>query len=94
MADRVAHGVYIGSPIYEVKNVNNLRTLSPLDRTVVIAALAHLRAEWEEAVEGAPLHAVKGSIGCFLDDVIEALNLNELEKLEVYGQIRRLHVRP
>ena len=73
---------------------NGLRPASPLDRPAVIAALTALRAEWAEAAEGAPLDTVKGSIGYLFEDVMEALGLSELEKLEVYGQIWRLHVRP
>lgn len=72
--------------------MNNPRAASPLDRATVIAALTHLCAEWEEAAEGAPLHTIKGNIGCFFDDVIEALGLSDLEKLEVFGHLRRGHV--
>lgn len=74
---------------------NESKASAPLDRLAVIAALTHLREEWEDAADGQPLHTVQGNVGLLLDDVLDALDLTILEKGLVRGQWHKgvLHVR-
>lgn len=68
----------------------NTSPLHALDRHQVIQALARIWDEWEKAGDGQPLNTVKGNVGLLLEDVMEALKLNDLEKLEVRGLVWRM----
>ena len=68
---------------------DQLANAFPLERATVIAALTHLREEWEEAADGQPLKMVKGNVGMLFEDVLDAIGLTELEKGLVCGLWRK-----
>ena len=49
-----------------------------LERQQVIAALNTIRQEWEEAADGQPLDEVYGSVGLLLNDIADAIGLEEV----------------
>ena len=51
----------------------------------VIQALANLRLEWEEAVEGERLSNVQANVGLLLTDVVVAIGLTTEEQYMVLG---------
>ena len=56
-----------------------------LDRRKVVQALQQITEEWCEAVNGASLVDVKGSVGLLLLDVAAGLGLDNKEQSEALG---------
>jgi hypothetical protein len=55
------------------------------DRTRMVLALAKLREEWLETVDGGSLLEVETPVGLLLADVVEKLGLTTQERLIVLG---------
>lgn len=55
------------------------------DRTKMVMALAELRREWQESVNGGSLLKVETPVGLLLADVADKLGLNEQERYLFLG---------
>jgi len=55
------------------------------DRTRIVMALAELRREWQESVNGGSLLKVEAPVGLLLSDIADKLNLNEQERYTFLG---------
>ncbi len=58
---------------------------TPLPRSFVVDALAGLRQEWQEAVDGNNLVDIRASVGLLLADVVMSIGLDTVEQLQVFG---------
>lgn len=63
--------------------------LMTIDRPKVISALANIRQEWEESLDGESLIEARGSVGLILGDVVMALSLTSEEQRAVLGESLR-----
>jgi hypothetical protein len=71
----------------ERKVVKMLTQNNPvISRLDVIGSLAHLREEWQEAVDGESLIDVQASVGLLLGDVVMLLGLSADEQAAVLGE--------
>ena len=62
-----------------------VRRIRILDRDQAIAAIAHIRTEWEETFDGQDLVHVSGSVGLLLADLAIALGLTTVEMQQALG---------
>lgn len=61
-----------------------LQTLSQ-PKTQIIATLATLRQEWQQAANGASLLELEANVGLMLADLVNSFGLSSLEQTEVLG---------
>jgi hypothetical protein len=54
--------------------------------TAIVATLARIRKEWQEATGSSSLIDVEGSIGLLLADVINGIGLATEEQVQVLGR--------
>jgi hypothetical protein len=67
-----------------------ISSITTLDRSRVIGALANIRHEWEVAVEDENLVDIQASVGLMLADVVMALELTSAEQILILGaELRR-----
>ena len=57
-----------------------------MPRGDVVAAIGHLRTEWEEGADGESLVDTKTSIGLLLADLAATLNFTPAEQVQALGQ--------
>ena len=57
-----------------------------ITRTRIIDALAKLRQEWQQAVEGQSLVCVNASVGLMLADFVMAIGLTKDEQVQALGE--------
>ena len=55
------------------------------DRTKIVMALAELRMEWQDAVNGGSLLKVEAPVGLLLTDIADRLGLTEQERYAFLG---------
>jgi hypothetical protein len=60
--------------------------VSFIPRSDVVDAIAHLRTEWEQGIEGESLMDMKTSIGLLLADLSATLSFTPEEQVQALGQ--------
>jgi len=58
----------------------------PQPNTQVVATLAALRQEWQQAADGASLLEMEANVGLMLADLVNSLGLSTHEQSMVLGQ--------
>ena len=56
-----------------------------ITRTRVLTALTRLRQEWQDAAAGRSLMSIDANVGLLLADVVMAVGLDTIERVEVLG---------